>query len=73
MTVVFERIKRSRKAGGPEIDMTLLQVEVPESPVDMISDGRGVLVGQCALPVGRTRGLQNLVFAGIVSGRWVAL
>lgn len=51
-----------------EIDLVLLQVELPDLPVALIADSRQVKVGQIVLAVGHPWGQRGVVTAGIISG-----
>ena len=51
-----------------EIDLVLLQVELPDLPVALIADSRDVKVGQIVLAVGHPWGQRGVVTAGIISG-----
>ncbi|MCK5430997.1 MAG: trypsin-like peptidase domain-containing protein [Anaerolineales bacterium] len=51
-----------------EIDLVLLQVELPDLPVALIADSREVKVGQIVLAVGHPWGQRGVVTAGIISG-----
>ena len=51
-----------------EIDLVLLQVELPDLPVALIADSRDVKVGHIVLAVGHPWGQRGVVTAGIISG-----
>jgi len=55
-------------AQEPEIDLALLQVEAPHLPPALVTDSRGLRVGQIVMAVGHPWGQRGVVTGGIISG-----
>jgi serine protease Do len=60
-------------AQAPEIDLALLQVEIPvphdpDLPAALIADSRNLQVGQIVMAIGHPWGQRGMITAGIISG-----